>query len=107
MTPTALESYLHAHIPLSQAMQVRVEEVGRDRIVLGAPLAPNINHRETLFGGSASAIAILAAWSLLSTRLRSEGIATKLVIQRNTMSYEAPIDGGFTAISRLEVPEQW
>ncbi|MDE2600300.1 MAG: YiiD C-terminal domain-containing protein [Rhodocyclaceae bacterium] len=107
MTPQALEHYLHAHIPLSLAMQVHVEEVDTDHIVLSAPLAPNINHRETVFGGSASAVAILAAWSLLNTRLRSEGIATKLVIQRNTMSYEAPIAGSFTAISRLEAPEKW
>lgn len=107
MTPQALEHYLHAHIPLSKAMQVGVEEVGPDRIVLGAPLAPNINHRETLFGGSASAIAILAAWSLLHVRLRSEGIATKLVIQRNTMRYEAPIAGDFSAVSRLEAPQDW
>ena len=107
MTPMTLESYLHAHIPLSQAMQVHVEKVGPEQIVLSAPLAPNINHRETVFGGSASAVAILAAWSLLNTRLRNEGIATKLVIQRNTMSYEAPIDGSFTAASRLEAPEKW
>jgi len=107
MTPQALEQYLHAHIPLSLAMQVQVVEVKSGQIVLSAPLAPNINHRETVFGGSASAVAILAAWSLLNTRLRSEGIATKLVIQRNTMSYEAPIDGRFTAASRLEEPEKW
>jgi thioesterase domain-containing protein len=107
MTPQALEHYLHAHIPLSKAMQVRVESVGADQVVLGAPLAPNINHRETLFGGSASAIAILAAWSLLHVRLSGEGIATKLVIQRNAMSYEAPIAGEFTAASQLEAPQNW
>ena len=107
MTPQALEHYLHTHIPLSQAMQVQVEEVHADHVVLCAPLAPNINHRETVFGGSASAVAILAAWSLLNTRLRSAGIATKLVIQRNTMTYEAPIAGRFSAVSRLEAPEKW
>jgi thioesterase domain-containing protein len=107
MTPQALEHYLHAHIPLSKAMQVRVADANPESIVLAAPLAPNINHRETLFGGSASAIAILAAWSLLHVRLLGEGIATKLVIQRNTMSYEAPIAGDFTAIARLETPHNW
>jgi thioesterase domain-containing protein len=107
MTPQALEQYLHAHIPLSQAMQVGVAAIEPDRIVLSAPLAPNINHRETLFGGSASAIAILAAWSLLHVRLRDEGMTTKLVIQRNTMRYEAPIAGDFTAIARLPAPSDW
>jgi thioesterase domain-containing protein len=60
-----LEEYLHGHIPLSRAMQVSVRELTDELVVLGAPLAPNMNHRSTVFGGSASALAILAAWSLL------------------------------------------
>jgi thioesterase domain-containing protein len=88
VTPAELEAYLHEHIPLSHAMQVAVVELGPDTVVLRAPLAPNINHRETVFGGSASAVAILAAWSLLHTRLTSAGISARLVIQRNTMSYD-------------------
>ena len=102
-----LEHYLHAHIPLSAAMQVSVEVVAADGVTLRAPLAPNINHRETVFGGSASALAILAAWSLLHTRLLAEGIAARLVIQSNTMDYDAPILGEFTARSALESPGQW
>lgn len=107
MTPKDLQQYLYDHIPLSEAMQVSAETVTPDTVVLRAPLAPNINHRETVFGGSASAVAILAAWSLLHTRLRGEGIECRLVIQRNTMEYTLPISGEFTATSALEHPEQW
>jgi len=107
MNPNELEAYLHGHIPLSRAMAVRVEGVTPEGVMLSAPLAPNINHRETLFGGSASAIAILAAWSLLHTRLRAEGIASRLVIQRNSMSYDAPVDGTFTAVSFLADAAEW
>jgi len=102
-----LEQYLHEHIPLSKAMSVSVVSVEPNAVVLRAPLAPNINHRETVFGGSASALAILAAWSLLHTRLRAEGTASRLVIQRNTMEYEQPIQGEFTARSMLEQPASW
>ncbi|VVD61236.1 thioesterase [Pandoraea iniqua] len=107
MSPTDLQQYLYDHIPLSKAMQVSADSVTPDAVVLRAPLAPNINHRETVFGGSASAVAILAAWSLLHTRLRGEGIDCRLVIQRNTMEYELPISGEFTATSALEHPDQW
>lgn len=107
VSPSALEQYLHDHIPLSKAMQVCVIEVAEEAVVLGAPLAPNINHRETVFGGSASAVAILAAWSLLHTRLRSAGMESRLVIQRNTMDYELPIPGAFTARSSLAQPADW
>jgi thioesterase domain-containing protein len=107
MSATDVERYLHEHIPLSKAMAVTVVSVEPDEVVLRAPLAPNINHRETVFGGSASALAILAAWSLLHARLRSEGVPSRLVIQRNTMEYERPIPGDFTARASLERPEHW
>jgi len=48
MLPAELEQYLHEHIPLSKAMAVFVVSVAQDAVVLGAPLAPNINHRETV-----------------------------------------------------------
>ena len=61
MDTKSLENYLHEHIPLSKAMGVTVRSVSGEAVTLAAPLAPNINHRETVFGGSASALAILAA----------------------------------------------
>ncbi|MFB3040360.1 MAG: YiiD C-terminal domain-containing protein, partial [Candidatus Poribacteria bacterium] len=69
MDLSALEEYLHEHIPLSKAIGVKVVEADSAGVTLSAPLAPNINHRETVFGGSASAVAILAAWTLLYVRL--------------------------------------
>lgn len=107
MTPHELEKYLHEHIPLSFAMHVSVIEASPQQIILGAPLAPNINHRETVFGGSASALAILAAWSLVHMKLSAEGFKTRLVIRRNTMSYERAIAGAFTAQALAPSSEAW
>jgi thioesterase domain-containing protein len=107
MLAETLERYLHEHIPLSAAMRVSVLAVEERSILLHAPLEPNINHRETVFGGSASALAILAAWSLLHVRLRRDGIDCRLVIQRNTMEYERPIPGAFTARAALDGEEAW
>jgi len=88
-------------------MGVSVLSVATDAVVLQAPLAPNVNHRQTVFGGSASALAILAGWALLHVRLHSEGIADRLVIQRHTMEYQHPIRGQFTARSVLAHPDRW
>jgi thioesterase domain-containing protein len=107
MTKTELQAYLHTHIPLSAAMQVTVKSVGETEVVLEAPLAPNINHRETLFGGSASAVAILAAWSLLHLRTRAEGVDSRLVIQRNTMEYLLPVAETFTVRAFLRNEDDW
>jgi thioesterase domain-containing protein len=107
MSPQALEQYLHVHIPLSQTMQISVIEAEEERVILSAPLAPNINHTETVFGGSASAVAILAAWSIIHVRLKSAGMASSIVIQSNIMSYERPIYGTFTARSFITQPKAW
>lgn len=107
MTPAQLERYLHEHIPLSRAMQVRVADADPISVCLDAPLAPNINHRETVFGGSASALAILAAWSLLHVRLTAAGVRARVVIQRNSIDYLEPIRDAFVARSQLASPDRW
>lgn len=107
MTEAELETYLHDHIPLSRAMAARVVSIAADKVVLGAPLGPNINHRDTVFGGSASALAILSAWSLLHLRLLAAGQPSRLVIQRNSMEYLAPISGDFTATAVLDPDGGW
>jgi thioesterase domain-containing protein len=107
MQPPELARYIHEHIPLAKAIGVSVVSVAHDAVTLQAPLAPNLNHQQTVFGGSASALAILASWALLHVRLQSEEIAARLVIQRNLMEYQHPILGEFTARSMLERPEDW
>ncbi|WP_370628473.1 YiiD C-terminal domain-containing protein [Acidovorax sp. sif1233] len=107
MTPIDLQGYLHQHIPLSHAMEVTVVDATPQQVVLAAPLGPNINHRDTVFGGSASAVAILAAWSMLHLRLSAEQLGSRLVIQRNTMDYLVPMAGAFTAVAQAPTPQAW
>jgi thioesterase domain-containing protein len=102
-----IEQYLHRHIPLSAAMGVRVKLATPSRVELTAPLAPNVNHHETVFGGSASAVATLSAWTLVYVGLRAANVAATTVIQRNTMSYEEPIHGDFSAVCTLIDDEAW
>ncbi len=107
MNTQALQQYLHEHIPLSRAMEVQVIHATAEGITLSAPLAPNINHRQTVFGGSASAVAILAAWALLYVRLEQVGLKSRVVIQKNTMYYERPITSAFTAVSFSPDSASW
>jgi thioesterase domain-containing protein len=107
VSPRELETYLHEHIPLSKAMAVSVAEASSERVVLRAPLAPNINHRGTVFGGSASAVAMLACWALLHLRLTRAGLASRIVLQRNSVSYARPITADFSATAALQSPAAW
>jgi thioesterase domain-containing protein len=102
-----LERYLREEIPLTRAMSVQVAAIDADSVTLQAPLAPNINHHDTVFGGSAAALAILAGWALLYVRLEQERIAARLVIQRSSVEYQRPIAGDFTARAWLESAAAW
>jgi thioesterase domain-containing protein len=102
-----LEQYVHDHIPLTQIMGVKVREATEDKVVLFAPLEPNMNHMHNIFGGSASTVAILAAWCLVFTKLALQGVSGHVVIHKNSMLYEKPITGGFIAIAQNIDPKAW
>jgi len=107
--PTAIEveEYLHLHIPISREMGVTVREVSDEGIRLMAPLAPNINHRSGVFGGSVSALAILAGWTLVHVGMRASGLTSPIVIQRNSVEYLRPITGDFEAFCPAPDERRW
>jgi len=107
MEPGELVQYLYEKIPLSRAMQVSTLELNEHCVRLVAPLTPNTNHHATVFGGSASALAILSAWSLLYVRLRFSSPEASIVIQHHRMYYERPMYGEFAARASMAIPEQW
>jgi thioesterase domain-containing protein len=106
-TPLEVERYLHRNIPLSAAMDVRVRLATPHRVELAASLAPNINHQSTVFGGSASAVAMLSAWTLVHLGLQHEGIEAATVIQRNAMHFEMPMHGDFMAVCTRADESAW
>jgi thioesterase domain-containing protein len=96
-----IESYLRRRIPLAVAMGIEVRSATPSRVELAAPLAPNTNNGEMVFGGSAVAVAILAAWTLLYIRERDLGGNAQLLIQRSSMHYERPITRDFRGVCEL------
>jgi thioesterase domain-containing protein len=102
-----MERYLHENIPLSAAMGVQVKAASPEYVLLSAPLEPNINHHQTVFGGSGVVLATLSAWTLLHLRLRHERLDAQVVIQRSSMEYERPIAGDFEASCRFDDDAAW
>ena len=88
-------------------MAVEVEVATPQVVRLVAPLAPNTNHHGTVFGGSASAVAVLSAWGLLHVAMTDANIKADLVVQKSSMSYELPITGEFSAEATPPAPEKW
>ncbi|MFO0582965.1 MAG: YiiD C-terminal domain-containing protein [Anaeromyxobacter sp.] len=107
MTLDEISAFVHERIPLTRTLAARAVHWDGTTLRLAAPLAPNVNHRGTGFGGSLSAVAILSGWLLLHLRLREAGIAARLVIQRSAFDYDAPVDGDFTATATAPEPGAW
>jgi len=105
--PAAVEAYLHKHIPISGAMGFRVLCASPAEVVLEAPLEPNINHRATAFGGSISALAILAGWAMVHFRLRDEGLEVRTVIRDGGVRYDEPVRGAFQARCPAPPADAW
>ncbi|MEO6993190.1 MAG: YiiD C-terminal domain-containing protein [Lacunisphaera sp.] len=98
MTPAGLEAYLREKIPLSRAMEVRVIENNPTRLVLEAPLAANINHLGSAFGGSLHALPTLACYSTLWTIMREAGTDGHVVVKHSEANYRSPVKGRLRAV---------
>lgn len=105
MTPEQLTALLHRHIPLTATMQVQVRHSEAERVVIAAPLAPNINVHGTAFGGSLAILGILSGWTLLHATMQRHGLAAKLVIQKHECEFLEPVAAEFSAESRLPEAE--
>jgi thioesterase domain-containing protein len=77
-------------------MGVRVESYDVERLVLCAPLAANVNHLGTAFGGSLNALAVLSGYGLLWLELRDT--ECHIVIRESSISYERPVRGELRAV---------
>lgn len=94
---------LEHEIPIAKAMGVEVKSLTTDGVAVCAPLAPNINHKRTAFGGSVNTVAVLSCWSLVTYTIQESPFeADYIVIQDSQIDYKAPIDGDFEAESRWE-----
>jgi thioesterase domain-containing protein len=92
-----LQDVLYAEIPISRALGLRVVS-GDGGLALCAPLAPNINHKDTAFAGSLNAVLTLAGWGLLWLLVDRARIPAKVVIQDSQIAYLYPVTADFTAV---------
>jgi thioesterase domain-containing protein len=92
-----LQRYMHAHIPLVAQMQVQAEPLGASGLRLTAPLAPNINHEQTAFGGSLASLMTLACWGYLWLLLEEEP-GLHIVVNEAKLSYLKPVTSVLEAL---------
>jgi thioesterase domain-containing protein len=105
MSARDLEAFLHEKIPLSRAMGVSVGPSDPGHLALEAPLAPNVNHLGTAFGGSLHALPTLACYTVVWTLLFQAGLAGHVVVKHSEASYRQPVTGRLRAVCALPPPD--
>lgn len=99
-----LQVEFSSHIPLTQAIGVKVSEAGPAMVRLQAPLGPNINDKGTAFGGSIAAVMTLAGWGLVWLHLRRQDMAADLVIHKQESEFLKPLHDDLDIRARLADP---
>ncbi|MCC2646952.1 MAG: hypothetical protein K0R02_1017 [Rickettsiaceae bacterium] len=94
----ALEKYIYKNIPISLSLGVKIDDATSDEIILTAPLEANINHKNTVFGGSLHSVATLACWSLLYINIQKYYESCEIVISSSKIDYKKPVKEDFSAI---------
>lgn len=102
----ALESFLHEQIPLAKALGVSVIEAHDERAEVRCPLAPNLNHLGTAFGGSLGAVLILAGYTWLYQAMESRGFKCHVILRRSEVDYREPVDHDFSAVAKGPFEEE-
>lgn len=103
-----LESILHHDIPLTRDMGLKVLDWHARQLRLFLPLAANVNHKSTMFGGSLYCGAVLGGWGWLHLALRDDGIEDgHIVIQEGQISYPLPVTGDATIVCDAPDEKVW
>ena len=87
----ALEATYHRLIPISQHMGISVRDYNGSALTIAAPLANNINHQMTAFGGSLFSLAALAGWGLMQLKLSEHDLDGNTVIAGGDVGYASPV----------------
>lgn len=95
-----LKDFFVDHLPITQFMGLEVESYDGEELVLTAPLAPNINDKQTAFGGSLYNAAVMACWGLAYLKTQEAGLKCNQVVAGGDVKYIAPVTGRIRAVCK-------
>ena len=99
-----IETTIHTEIPLSVSMGIKLLSFDDHSLVLEAPLAPNVNHKATAFGGSLYNVSVLAGWAAVYGMLLQRQLSAHVVIQKSEIDYICPVTSNIVGVCLLPPP---
>lgn len=102
-----LEKEILAKIPMLKVMGIKIQRLNADSCIVQVPLAPNHNHKNTVFGGSLYAACTAACYALLYSLQKQACVENRdLVIAQGKMRYLKPVDQDFYVEAHIDL-KQW
>lgn len=106
MTAGELEAFLYQKIPISRALGARVVRADVSAVEITAPLATNINHLGTAFGGSLNAVLVLAGYTWLFQVLEGINPKSHVILKTGHTEYLRPVKEDIRAICTAPDPQE-
>lgn len=94
-------------IPLTRSMDLQLAGYDADTLSLKAPLAPNVNDKGCVFGGSLVSVMTLSGWALVELALRRHGFECDVFVAESSVRYLAPLWQEFRSDARLAEHADW
>ena len=94
-------------MPPLAAMQARVAGYDGDRLFLEAPLAPNLNDKGCVFGGSMASLMTFAGWGLVTLQLHQAGVQADVLVADSSVRYLKPLYADLHAQATLSADQSW
>ncbi|MCC6507215.1 MAG: YiiD C-terminal domain-containing protein [Aquimonas sp.] len=101
-----LQSTLSAMPPL-RAIGCNVLDATHEHLLLGAPLALNINDKGNAFGGSMASLMTVACWGLFNLHLQRAGIHAEVYVQDSQIRYLTPVYEDLRACAQATSAAAW
>lgn len=97
MNPKQLESLVHKEIPITKALDIRIEDLTSNSIRVEAPFEANKNIHNTAFAGSIYTVGTIAGWSLVNSIAVNHQLKGSVVLAKADIQYKKPINGDIIA----------
>ena len=87
----SLVNYLRQNVPLSKHMEIAAGEHTREWFELSAPLPPNLNDKQTAFGGSLATLCTLSGWCISSYLCKAIDNKIDIAVLDSQIRYRLPV----------------
>lgn len=103
-----LTDFFSQHLPITDYLNMKVDEFSGDAFSLAIDLQPSINDKLTAFGGSLYCVCVMNCWGMAYLQARQRGINPNMVVSHGEIDYIAPVnDERIVARCNTQIDTDW